>query len=77
MLSISLSVYFSSDKLAKLTDEICVLFSSSNLPLDCLLQSWHKRDVGVNKVFNCSDLTLLFCRVHLCFIFDLKNQKRM
>ena len=39
------------------------------LVLVCLLQSYHKRDVGVCKVFNSSDLMLLFYRNHLLPIY--------
>ena len=33
-----------------------VLFSSSNLLLVCLLQTYHKIGVGVYKIFNSSDI---------------------
>ena len=56
MISVSLSVYFSSDELAKHTlKKLFVLFSSSDSLLVCLLQSQLKRGVGVYKVFNSSD----------------------
>ena len=54
MLSVSLFLYFSSDKLAKHTKKCVVLFSSFNLFLIS------KKGVGVYKAFNFNDLTLLF-----------------
>ena len=73
MLSVSLFFYFSSDKLAKNTLKMCVLFLSSNLLLACLLQSWHKRGVSVYKVFNSNDLTVFSYRFYLYFILDLRR----
>ena len=46
--------------------------------LVCLLQVWRKRSVGVYKVLNSNDLTLLFYSVYIYFIIDLRrdNNKR-
>ena len=57
--------FFSLDKLAK--------HSSSNLFLVSLLQSQYKRGMGVYKVFNSNDLTLLFYSVYIYFILDLRR----
>ena len=46
--------------------------------LVCLLQVWRKRSVGVYKVLNSNDLTLLFYSVYIYFTIDLRrdNNKR-
>ena len=55
----------------------CVVLNlSCNLLLVCLLQSSHKRDMGVYKVFNSYDLMLLFYSVYLCFILDLRRKQQ-
>ena len=46
---------------------------SANLLLVCLLQSYHKRYMGVYKVFNSSDLMLLFYKDYFCFILDQRR----
>ena len=39
--------------------DVFVLFKSSDLILICLLESEHKKTLGVYKIFSSSDLTLL------------------
>ena len=77
MLSVSIfSKNFYQINLLNIHKKMFVLFSSSNLLLVCLLQSWHKRNVGVYKVFNSNDLTLLFYSVYLYFILDLRRDNK-
>ena len=69
MLSVSLYAYFSSYKIAKYALKKCVLFSSSNLLLVCLLT------MGVYKPCNSTDLMLSFFKVYLCFPLNLRRTK--
>ena len=75
MLSVSLYDYFSSYKIAKYALKKCVLFSSSNLLLVCLLQKQQKRCMGVYKPCNSTDLMLSFFKVYLCFPLNLRRTK--
>ena len=76
MLSIFLSVYFLSDKLAKHTQKMSLFCFHLLIYLKfvCCNHST-KGDVGVYKVFSSSDLTLLFYRVYFWFILDLRRTK--
>ena len=64
-------IFFSLDKLAKhASKNVCfhlLIYSQF------LLQSQYKRGMGVYKVFNSNDLTLLFYSVYIYFILDLRR----
>ena len=69
MLSVSLFLIFHQINLLNIHKKWPCLVFIFYFTLSFSVQSWHKRVVGVYKVFNSNDLT--FYSIYLCFNLDL------